>query len=815
MKKRTSNGRTFYRILVTLLSCVLIMAALTVFLISYQNRRSVKTHTDMLANAMTNGAAQIDGFWQNAAAFLASLSDSTQLARLSTQPQLNLRLAAEAQSSVTKSLSSYLSGVDCANDVFLYLYGKDYLLTPTGVTQLDTYFNNRYVGDMSEFTRLLRGVYPFELRLLPFKLNQNAPSPNRQSSYASSDLVLLQTLYANNRAVGTLVMALEHDALVEEISRYLTIPNSTACLFLNGVVLGSATDERLTALPAGEYSRYIEDVGVVVRRRASVMRNLEYLAVDGEENILPENGRIVQMLLLLLAAATLGMGAAAFFATRKLYTPLRTLMSEFDNPVDSRTDECKLLLQSIQSVNSNYASAQHALDYSSPLIRDALLYHLLRDPAREDDPLMKRYLPAPFRQEHFYVFAVSAVLPAAREDEPSGAAQVIAQLKRQGGPRLLSTLRTGNDEFALITYPLPPQEHARLCEEFAGVCARLEKDLPGGIVVCACGAGVAHIDCIDACFREACAILRSRPITCEYSFLGGPDGESAAKPTAALLPADYANTLSALLRGGDFDRAWAYMDDLLQRSRRPDVTAAQYVKMAVTLNQQLFWAASGRVPSPEDRMIELEASNALMPADQIVGILRDNLRILLSAETPRPQGGDRENLTRYICDNIASGINLSAVADHFGYNANYFSRYFKQLTGVTFTAYLNRAHRAGLRAAPQRKPPLHQRGGCPLRLQQCQPVHLHLRKADGPHARRLPQAAQRGAHGRMKTLPRGFKVACFNSKQAAFSTIRFFRRAFFRQRASSRISSVLFRPSGFFLLHGDLVQHPILSLNSF
>ena len=150
MKKRTSNGRTFYRILVTLLSCVLIMAALTVFLISYQNRRSVKTHTDMLANAMTNGAAQIDGFWQNAAAFLASLSDSTQLARLSTQPQLNLRLAAEAQSSVTKSLSSYLSGVDCANDVFLYLYGKDYLLTPTGVTQLDTYFNNRYVGDMSE-----------------------------------------------------------------------------------------------------------------------------------------------------------------------------------------------------------------------------------------------------------------------------------------------------------------------------------------------------------------------------------------------------------------------------------------------------------------------------------------------------------------------------------------------------------------------------------------------------------------------------------------------------------------------------------------
>ena len=115
------------------------------------------------------------------------------------------------------------------------------------------------------------------------------------------------------------------------------------------------------------------------------MSGLEYLAIDDEANILPDNGRILQMLLLLLAAATLGMGVAAFFATRKLYTPLRTLMGEFDNPVDARTDECKLLLQSIQSVSNNYASAQNALDYSSPLIRDALLYHLLRDASHEDD----------------------------------------------------------------------------------------------------------------------------------------------------------------------------------------------------------------------------------------------------------------------------------------------------------------------------------------------------------------------------------------------------------------------------------------------
>ena len=140
MKKQTNNGRTFYRILITLLSCVLIMSAVTSALIAYQNRHNVAMHTGVLTNSMANGAEQIDGFWQNAAAFLLSLSNSEQLTRLSSQPLLNLQLSSEAQRSATKTLSSYLSSVDYAKEVFIYLYGKDYLLTPQGVTKIDTYF---------------------------------------------------------------------------------------------------------------------------------------------------------------------------------------------------------------------------------------------------------------------------------------------------------------------------------------------------------------------------------------------------------------------------------------------------------------------------------------------------------------------------------------------------------------------------------------------------------------------------------------------------------------------------------------------------
>ena len=687
MKRHVGNGRTFYRILVTLLSCVFIMAGFNWALMTYQNRRSVEIHTDMLANAMENGADQIDGFWQNAAAFLASLSDSEQLIRLSNQPMLNLRLSSEAQRAAIRSMASYLASVDCARDTFIYLYKKDYLLTPMGVTQLDTYFNNRYTGSASEFAATLRHLYPFELKQLPF-----SPREDAQTSYAVSELVLMQTIFGNNQAIGTIVVALDPDALEDTISRSVSIPNCLTYLLLDGVPLNAAYRELAAGLPEGKYSRFIQNVGVVVRRPSDFMSGLEYVAIEDRENVMPESGRILQMLLLLLAAATLGMGVVAFLATRKLYMPLRTLVNEFERPVDARTDECKLLLNFIQSVNSDYITAQHELDYSSPLVRDALLYRLLRDGSQEDDLLVERYLPAPYRQEHFYVFVVAIAFSgdAATENGVSATSLVLSQLKREGAQRLLSVLRTNDEEFALITYPLPAQEHAMLCAAFSHTCARLAKELPGGIVVCAHGAGVAHIDCIDASFREARAIIHSRPITSEYAFLGGPEDEQAKKSDAASLPTDYANTLALLLRGADLEKTWGYVEELLERNRRPEVTAAQYVRIAITLNQQIFWAACSRMPALAERMVEIRPSHGSIPAEQIAGILRENLRTLFQAE-PRGLKEDQQGeIMRYVRENISAGVNLSSAAEHFGYNANYFSRYFKQLTGVTFTSYLSR-----------------------------------------------------------------------------------------------------------------------------
>ena len=158
--KAPVGGRTFFRTLIALLSSVLIMAAFSFVMIVHQNRISVQTHIDVLKMAMAGSAEQIDGFWKNSASFLLSLGEGDYLQRLAGQPRADLRVRDQAQREAVKRLTSFLSGTSYAKDAYIYLYNSDYLITSAGVTKLDTYFNNRYEGDVGDFSQMLRGVHP-------------------------------------------------------------------------------------------------------------------------------------------------------------------------------------------------------------------------------------------------------------------------------------------------------------------------------------------------------------------------------------------------------------------------------------------------------------------------------------------------------------------------------------------------------------------------------------------------------------------------------------------------------------------------------
>ena len=221
--KAPVGGRTFFRTLIALLSSVLIMAAFSFVMIVHQNRISVQTHIDVLKMAMAGSAEQIDGFWKNSASFLLSLGDGDYLQRLVGQPEADLRVRDQAQREAVKRLASFASGVGYARDTYIYLYNKDYLITAAGVTQLDTYFYNRYEGDIEEFTRMLRRVHHFSLQRMPFEERSD-----RLEQYSAPPLALMQTVYGSDgRAIGCFVVAVDGAALEQTAETYFTVYSSS------------------------------------------------------------------------------------------------------------------------------------------------------------------------------------------------------------------------------------------------------------------------------------------------------------------------------------------------------------------------------------------------------------------------------------------------------------------------------------------------------------------------------------------------------------------------------------------------------------
>lgn len=685
--KAPVGGRTFFRTLIALLSSVLIMAAFSFVMIVHQNRISVQTHIDVLKMAMAGSAEQIDGFWKNSASFLLSLGDGDYLQRLVGQPEADLRVRDQAQREAVKRLASFASGVGYARDTYIYLYNKDYLITAAGVTQLDTYFYNRYEGDIEEFTRMLRRVHHFSLQRMPFEERSD-----RLEQYSVSSLALMQTVYGSDgRAIGCFVVAVDGAALEQKAETYFTIPNTRALLLLGDQPVTDAAEAlniSFETIPEGDYVRYIPELGVVVRRRSGVVSSLEYLAIDEESSIISERNQLLLSLELIVVFMTLAMGVVAFFAARQLYKPMKLLLSELDSPVTVRTDECRLLAQSIREAHEDYVSARHELDISSPLVRDALLYHLLRGGKADERHRAQWCLPEPQpRAMLFYVFVLAISLP---DDGDGGERRaVVERFERLFGASALSILRTSDDEFSFVTTPLSRARYQELCQGAERLCAALGGEKSGGVAIFASGGGVNGIEDIDKAFYAARQCIRRRPITCEYAFLDAGSAADDAPEGGIHLSPNAMAVYAALLSGGNPAKARAFVDDLLKLNRRSDVSVGQYIKLAETLNQQLFWNAS----TQESRLIEISAPHTLVTAEQLGDILRDNLGIFFAGQTDSPdrvETGDMADVTSYVQENFAQNINMTSVAAHFGYSANYFSRYFKQKTGVNFIAYLNR-----------------------------------------------------------------------------------------------------------------------------
>lgn len=173
---------------------------------------------------------------------------------------------------------------------------------------------------------------------------------------------------------------------------------------------------------------------------------------------------------------------------------------------------------------------------------------------------------------------------------------------------------------------------------------------------------------------------------------GRSGGAEAGGASAALLRSDVREAFLAACRERDEAGLFGIMDAYAARCR------AERTPPAAVVAQYSRWV----------RLLEYEAGceedHALFQADlartgrleETLGSAKAHMRAILAAGGRDEAADDasaglrRSVIDRYIKDRLSESISLVSAANHLYMNPSYFSRYFKKLTGVNFTDYVNR-----------------------------------------------------------------------------------------------------------------------------
>jgi len=92
--------------------------------------------------------------------------------------------------------------------------------------------------------------------------------------------------------------------------------------------------------------------------------------------------------------------------------------------------------------------------------------------------------------------------------------------------------------------------------------------------------------------------------------------------------------------------------------------------------------------SLEDWLIELEATVTRSSLMSKIKSLIHELSHVVEQERSAPDTPLSEKVKQYVMQYLADGVSLQSVADRFGMNASYFSRWFKFETGQNFVVFL-------------------------------------------------------------------------------------------------------------------------------
>ena len=704
VKQKTRVSSEMRRIITPLLIMAALVLALNLGMSHRLRTEVVHLYEEQQERSLRQSAQAIDSFLSEIHGFCLGLQVSPSVMLLQDKPNLNLQEEEVTVREITRRFNLLRNRHPLVGELFLYLYGSQYLLLPEGYLKPATYLNNRHPGSEEAFLSQLASPRQFGFFTLDF--------PGEDGG-TTSVLYLGQTLKDQARATGIVAISINQQLLIEQFQANSPDPATRFVIVQDGVPVIDQGDAQLMPqlVAASQEGRLLPGTGLVTHQDSEAIRHLDYYIITPEEVVLGGIPRqfLVANLSLILATALLTLGS--FMLLRRLYRPIgqlsRLARSLVAQP-EGRLRDSQLIQYALETIWRNKAALETSLSGSAPYAREALLYRLLLNDVVEEPLLMQAFPEEEGSHETACRVFVLHMAFSAEDSEhyfEQYERDLIARLRQAAQPYLVGLVKTGVEELTLVCRQAAGQD-AGLTERLTAVVQEQRRLHPDSYYVMTIGSQVAALSAIGASYRDAVNLFKHRRMSDEGCLLHQGSGDISLR-NYQLSPGD----VRTLSESASQEEVLALLKEILARNMSLGVSAGVFVQLCSHINGILQRRMARVKESGPEALLAIDAFNTRYRGSQLEEILKSNAVLLFEAlknvveedqgsetapkgpeesrqeASPEPTLADR--LTAYVDEHFNQNINLSTVADHFGYTPAYLSRYFKQSRGINFTDYLN------------------------------------------------------------------------------------------------------------------------------
>ncbi|MBN3010229.1 helix-turn-helix domain-containing protein [Ruthenibacterium lactatiformans] len=385
-----------------------------------------------------------------------------------------------------------------------------------------------------------------------------------------------------------------------------------------------------------------------------------------------------------------------YLSSRRVYRPVQSVVemlrkNHSEAGIASENETEFIQKHVLDIVSANYR-LQSTVEDSSPLVLETVLFKLLRGSPSVEETLEFTAEPYGINFQN----GLYGVLVIRMELQPDSDEQFETRYDKRFHEILsavldhwlISIVETRMDEYAVVTYCTSDEDGDALKEQFSLLHADLRREIPRSSFMMGFGGYVSNVMELRESYLQALNAIRHRHVGDDSPVL-----EWAEQSVLTyFLPVDFEVELTAMLRGGQFDTARAYISEQFDKNLKSGICVEEYLQMCYLVNGFLLRFIRNKNTILYRDTISIDPHTSLYSAQRLNEIVFFNLSVLTKyAANPSVASESAiERVIRYVEEHFTEDINLTIVSNQLGYTSNYISRLFKQTKGMNFTDYINR-----------------------------------------------------------------------------------------------------------------------------